>query len=68
MTNIPPDEWLDIDQAVAYLRAKGAQITKWSLYTQVSRIKKPTSYKIGRALRFKPPDLDEYVISITKKR
>jgi hypothetical protein len=62
------DEWLNIDEAVAYMRSKGVKITRGTLYTRVSRLKKPKSYRIGRALRFKKSDLDAYVASITKER
>jgi hypothetical protein len=63
------DEWLDIDQAVEYFRrVKGVTRTRKSLYSDVSRFKKPKSYKIGKALRFKRPDLDNWADSITKER
>jgi predicted DNA-binding transcriptional regulator AlpA len=61
-------EWLDIDQALAYLRSRGVKITKTTLYSDVSRIKKPRSYKIKGALRFKRSDLDAWVDEITKER
>jgi hypothetical protein len=61
-------EWLDIDQALTYLRFRGVKITKKTLYSDVSRIKKPRSYKIKGALRFKRSDLDAYVDEITKER
>jgi predicted DNA-binding transcriptional regulator AlpA len=64
MSNKP----LDIDEAVAYLRAKGVKITKKSLYSQISRIKRPRAFKIGRALRFDVADLDDHVRSITTER
>jgi hypothetical protein len=59
---------LDIDEALAYLRERGAATTKKSLYSQLSRTKKPRAKKIGRRLRFKEIDLDEHVESITKDR
>jgi predicted DNA-binding transcriptional regulator AlpA len=62
------DEWFDIDQAVAYLRSKGVKITRKTLYSNVSRYKKPKSYKIGKALRFKQSDLDDWLNEITKER
>jgi predicted DNA-binding transcriptional regulator AlpA len=62
------DEWLDIDQAVEYLRSKGVKITRKTLYSNVSRLKQPKSYKIGKALRFKVSDLDDWIASITKER
>jgi hypothetical protein len=62
------ERWLDIDEAVAYVRAKGIKTTKRSLYTKVSRYKKPRSYKIGGQLLFKPSDLDAWIASITKER
>jgi predicted DNA-binding transcriptional regulator AlpA len=65
---IMDDKWLNIDEAVAYLRSKGVQITRKSLYTQVSRWRKPKSYKIGNALRFKASDLDEHAERITVER
>ena len=68
MLNIAPDEWLDIDQAVEYLRSKGVKITRKTLYSNVSRYKKPKSYKIGKALRFKRSDLDDWIDEITKER
>ena len=60
--------WLDIDQAVAYLRSKGVKITKRTLYTNICKFKKPRSFKIGRALRFKISDLDDWIDSITTER
>jgi predicted DNA-binding transcriptional regulator AlpA len=68
MSETAPDKWLDIDEAVAYLRSKGVKITRDTLYTSVSRYKKPKSYKIGKALRFKISDLDEWIDSITRER
>jgi predicted DNA-binding transcriptional regulator AlpA len=68
MSDPAPDRWLDIDEAVAYLRSKGVKITRQSLYTSISRHKKPRSYKIGKALRFKISDLDDWIDSITKER
>ena len=62
------DKPLDIDEAVTYLRGKGVKVTKQSLYSQVSRFKRPKAYKIGRALRFNTSDLDEHVNSITTER
>jgi predicted DNA-binding transcriptional regulator AlpA len=62
------DKWLNINEAIEYLRSKGVNITRGTLYTNVSRYKKPRSYKIGRALRFKQSDLDAYVDEITKER
>jgi predicted DNA-binding transcriptional regulator AlpA len=62
------DQWLDIDQAVTYLRSKGVKTTRKSLYSMVCRLRQPKSYKIGRALRFKQVDLDEWVASITRER
>jgi hypothetical protein len=50
---------LDIDEALAYLRERGVKITKKSLYSQLSRFKKPRALKIGRNLRFTAADLDE---------
>ena len=56
-------------EAVAYLRSNGVTTTRGSLYTSVSRYKKPKSYKLGpRRLRFKIADLDEWIASITKER
>jgi hypothetical protein len=60
--------WLTIDEAVDHLRTRGVRTTRSSLYTIVSRYKTPKSYKIGRALRFKIPDLDDWVVSITRER
>ena len=68
MSDPAPDKWLTIDEAVEYLRSKGVTITRGTLYTNVSRYKKPKSYKIGKALRFKIPDLDEWIVAITKER
>ena len=68
MLDTPQDQWLNIDEAVAYLRSKGVSITRNTLYTNVSRNKKPKSYKIGRALRFKRSDLDAWTDEITKER
>jgi predicted DNA-binding transcriptional regulator AlpA len=62
------DEWFDLDGAVAYLRSKGVKITRKTLYSNVSRYKKPKSYKIGKALRFKRSDLDDWIDEITKER
>jgi predicted DNA-binding transcriptional regulator AlpA len=62
-----PDKWLDIDEAVAYLRSRGVKITRTTLYSNVSRYKKPKSYKIGRALRFKVSDLDAWIDEITRE-
>jgi predicted DNA-binding transcriptional regulator AlpA len=59
---------LNVDEALAYLKEKGVQITKKTLYTIVSRFKRPKAKKIGRALRFEVPDLDDYVASITRDR
>jgi hypothetical protein len=61
-------EWLDIDQTLAYLRSRGVKITKTTLYSDISRIKKPRSYKIKGALRFNRSDLDAYIDEITKER
>jgi predicted DNA-binding transcriptional regulator AlpA len=63
-----PDEWLDIDEAVTYLRSRGVKITRTTLYSNVSRYKKPKSYKIGKALRFKISDLDAWIDEITRER
>jgi predicted DNA-binding transcriptional regulator AlpA len=63
-----PGDWLDMDGAVAYLRSKGVKITRKTLYSNVSRYKKPKSYKIGKALRFKRSDLDDWIDEITKER
>jgi predicted DNA-binding transcriptional regulator AlpA len=63
-----PDKWLDIDEAVTYLRSRGVKITRTTLYSNVSRYKKPKSYKIGQALRFKISDLDDWIDEITKER
>jgi hypothetical protein len=63
-----PDTPLNIDEAVAYLREKGVKVTKQSLYSQISRFKKPKALKIGRALRFTIADLDNHVKSITTER
>jgi predicted DNA-binding transcriptional regulator AlpA len=60
--------WLDIDQALEYCRSKGVQITKRSLYSELSRHKKPRSYKIRGRLRFKISDLDDWIDSITRER
>jgi predicted DNA-binding transcriptional regulator AlpA len=68
MLDNQPDKWLDIDQAVAYLRSRGVKITRKTLYSNVSRYKKPKSYKIGRALRFKISDLDDWIDEITRER
>ena len=68
MDDAPPDTWLDIDQAVTYLRSQGVKITRKTLYSNVSRFKTPKSYKIGKALRFKRSDLDDWIDSITKER
>jgi predicted DNA-binding transcriptional regulator AlpA len=68
MSDCSPDRWLDIDEAVAYLRSKGVKITRGTLYTNVSRYKKPSCFKIGKALRFRIADLDEWIASITKER
>jgi predicted DNA-binding transcriptional regulator AlpA len=62
------DKWLDIDQAVAYLRSRGVKITRKTLYSNVSRYKQPKSYKIGRALRFRLFDLDAWIDEITRVR
>jgi hypothetical protein len=62
------DTLLTVDEAVAYLRSKGVKVTKASLYSLVSRLKKPRALKIGRSLRFTIADLDDYVRSITKER
>jgi predicted DNA-binding transcriptional regulator AlpA len=62
------DKWLDIDEAVAYLCSRGVKITRKTLYSNVSRSKKPKSYKIGRALRFRPFDLDAWIDEITRVR
>jgi predicted DNA-binding transcriptional regulator AlpA len=62
------DTPLNIDEAVAYLRARGVKVTKKSLYSQVSRTKKPRALKIGRSLRFTIQDLDDYIKSITMER
>jgi predicted DNA-binding transcriptional regulator AlpA len=62
------DRWLDIDDAVAYLRSRGVKITRKTLYSNVSRYKKPKSYKIGGALRFKISDLDNWIDEITRER
>jgi hypothetical protein len=62
------DKPLDVDQALAHLREKGVQITKKTLYSIVSRFKRPKAKKIGGRLRFEVPDLDEYVIFITRDR
>jgi predicted DNA-binding transcriptional regulator AlpA len=68
MPDVAPDKWLDINEAVTYLRSKGADISRATLYSNVSRYKLPKSYKIGRALRFKIADLDDWVDSITRER
>ena len=68
MLDTPPDKWLDIDEAVAYLRSRGVKITRKTLYSNVSRYKKPKSYKIGGALRFKVSDLDAWIDEITRER
>ena len=73
LIHVPPllpmeDEWLDVDEALTHMRAKGLQITKKSLYTSVSRFKRPKSYKIGRRLRFKKSDLDAHIASVTTVR
>ena len=68
MSDHSPDKWLNIDEAVEYLRSKGVNITRGTLYTNVSRYKKPKSYKIGKALRFKTSDLDDWIDSITRER
>lgn len=62
------DRWLDIDDAVAYLRSRGVKITRKTLYSNLSRYKKPKSYKIGGALRFKISDLDNWIDEITRER
>jgi hypothetical protein len=64
MSNKP----LNVDEALAYLREKGVQITKKTLYSIVSRFKRPKAKKIGGRLRFEVPDLDAYVVSITRDR
>jgi predicted DNA-binding transcriptional regulator AlpA len=63
-----PDRWLNIDEAVEYIRGRGIPITRQTLYTRVSRYKQPKSYKIGKALRFKISDLDDWIESITRER
>jgi predicted DNA-binding transcriptional regulator AlpA len=68
MSNLAPDRWLNIDEAVEYIRGRGIPITRQTLYTRVSRYKRPKSYKIGKALRFKISDLDEWIDSITRER
>ena len=68
MSDHSPDKWLDIEQAVAYLRSRGVKITRTTLYSDVSRYKKPKSYKIGRALRFRLFDLDAWIDEITRER
>jgi predicted DNA-binding transcriptional regulator AlpA len=60
------EKWLDIDQALEYLHERGVQITRSSLYSNVSRYRQPRSYKIR--LRFKISDLDDWIRSITKDR
>jgi predicted DNA-binding transcriptional regulator AlpA len=62
------DKWLDINEAVAYLRSRGVKITRETLYSNISRYKKPKSYKIGGALRFKSSDLDAWIDEITMER
>jgi hypothetical protein len=62
------NKFLDIDEALAYLRERGVKITKKSLYSKLSRIKKPHAKKIGVNLRFTSVDLDEYILSITTER
>jgi predicted DNA-binding transcriptional regulator AlpA len=62
------DKWLDIDEAVACLRPRGVNITRKSLYSNVSRYRQPRSYKIRGRLRFNISDLDEWIASITKER
>jgi hypothetical protein len=64
MSNRP----LDIDEALAYSRERGVKVTKKSLYSQLSRLRKPRALKIGRNLRFTIADLDDYVLSITTER
>jgi predicted DNA-binding transcriptional regulator AlpA len=59
---------LDVDEAIVYLRERGVKITKKSLYTQISRVKKPRALKVGRSLRFTTEDLDDYIRSITRER
>jgi hypothetical protein len=68
MTIHVPITTLDIDKALDYLNERGVKITKKSLYSQLSRTKKPRAYKIGRRLRFTTTDLDEYITSITRDR
>ena len=61
-------KWLNIDEAVEYIRGIGIPITRQTLYTRVSRYKTPKSYKIGKALRFKISDLDDWIDEITRER
>jgi predicted DNA-binding transcriptional regulator AlpA len=68
MDSIVPEPWLDMDEEVAYLRSIGVKITRKTLYSNVSRLKQPRSYKIWRALRFKRSDLDDWIDSITRER
>jgi hypothetical protein len=35
------DKWLDIDEAVAYLRSRGVKITRTTLYSNVADTKGP---------------------------
>jgi predicted DNA-binding transcriptional regulator AlpA len=62
------EKWLNIDEAVEYIRSRGIPITRSTLYTKVSRDKKPKSYKFGKALRFKISDLNNWIDSITIER
>ena len=68
MSDPTDDTWLDIDEAVAYLRSKGVKITRKTPYSNVSRYKQPKSYKIVKALRFKVADRDAWIASIIKER
>ena len=61
-------KWLNIDEAVQYIRGRGIPITRGTLYTNVSRKNQPRSYKIGRALRFKISDLADWIDSSTRER
>jgi hypothetical protein len=62
------EKWLDIDQALEYLRYRGVTITKRSLYSNISRYRKPRRYKILGPLRFTIADLDAWIDSITRVR
>ena len=51
---------LDIDEALAYLKAKCFRITKSSLYSAINRGDGPVHTKIRKRLAFRKSDLDQW--------